>query len=226
MINLRGLRAAAFAAAMNFAAGPATAASTPVADWPMDETFGTTMLDSSGNDNDGPTYDVVTSGAGYVFNGKSSKVVVPHSATLSPGSSNFSFSIQMQTNRIPPSGTDYDLLRKGLSSTSGGEYKLEIINSNGIGKAYCLVKDKTGRSAEVTGTTNVADGKLHTLTCSKTENSVTLKVDDLTARKKSASLGSITNTRELVIGARASTGTGTSNDWYNGTIRSAAVSVG
>jgi hypothetical protein len=225
MINARGLRAAAFAAAINLAAGPANA-STAVAAWPMDETFDTTMADSSGNDNDGATYDVVTSGAGYIFNGKSSKIVVPHNSTLSPGGGDFSFTVQVQTNRVPPSGSDYDLLRKGLSSTSGGEYKLEIINSNGVGKAYCLVKDKTGRSAEVTGTTNVADGELHTLTCTKTSSYVSLKVDDLAARKKSASLGSITNTRELVIGARASSGTGTSNDWYNGTMRSAGVSVG
>lgn len=217
---------AAGAAALNLAAAPAMATSTPVAMWPMDETFGTTMTDTTTNGNNGTTFDIVTSGGGYIFNGVSSKVVVPDSATLNPGTVNFSYSVQVQTDRIPPTGTDYDLMRKGVSTTPGGEYKLEIINSGGIAKAYCLVKDAAGHSAAIAGTTNLADGLVHTLTCSKTPTRLTLQVDALSPRKKYRTLGSFSNIEELVIGARTSTVTDPTGDWYSGTLRSASVSVG
>src|SRR5438094_9960378 len=110
---------------------PAYAASTIAAQWSMDDSSSTTMIDSSSNHNAGTLYSVVTAGAGYVFNGTSSKVVVPDSPSLNPGTRDFSFTVQVQTDRIPPSGTDYDLLRKGLSTTAGGDYKVEVINSNG-----------------------------------------------------------------------------------------------
>jgi hypothetical protein len=196
--------------------------------WAMDETFGTTMADSSGHGNNGTTYNVVTSGGGYVFNGTTSKVVVPSSATLNPGTQDFSYSVQVQTDRIPPGDTDYDLLRKGLSSTKGGEYKVEIINSNGIAKASCVVKDGGGRSAGISGTTNLADGALHTLTCSKTATRLTLKVDSLPLRTKTVTnpLRSISNSVQLLIGAKSSTGVGATNDWYTGVMRSATVSIG
>lgn len=221
-----GFKAAAAISAMTLMSAPAAAASTLAALWNMDETFGTTMNDSSGNGNNGTTYDVVTSASGYVFNGTTSKVVVPDSPTLNPGVSNFSYTVQIQTDRVPPSGTDYDVLRKGLAATEGGEYKIEIINSNGIGKAYCVVKDAAGHIGAIAGTTNVADGAVHTLTCSKLANRVSLKVDGLALRKKYVSLGSIFNTAELLIGARTSTDTDTTNDWYTGTVRSASISVG
>ena len=127
--------------------GSALGASTSGATWKMDELSGTTMLDSSGNGNTGRTSDVAMTASGYTFNGSSSKVVVPSSASLNPGASDFSYSVRLQTSRVPPSGTDYDLIRKGVSSTSGGEYKLEVVSSNGLGKAFCLLKDTSGVSA-------------------------------------------------------------------------------
>jgi hypothetical protein len=220
------LKSAALATALALAAVPAWATTVIAAQWNMDETFGTTMTDSSGNGNDGTTYNVGTSGSGYIFDGSTSMVVVPDSPTLNPGTSNFSYSVQIQTDRIPPSGTDYDVLRKGLADAIGGEYKIEIINNNGIGEAYCRIKDAAGHIGAIGGTTDVSDGALHTLTCSKLGNRVTLKVDGLALRKKYVSLGSISNTADLMIGARTTTVTDVTNDWYSGTMRSAKVTVG
>jgi hypothetical protein len=216
------------AAAITLGAGPAAAASTLVASWQMNETSGTTMVDSSGNGNDGTTYNVTRLGSGgYSFNGTTSKVVVPNSSSLNPGASNFSYSVQVQTSRVPPSGTDYDLIRKGVSSTAGGEYKLEIVNSNNIGKAFCLVKDDTKVTASVKGTTNVADGGLHTLTCNKTSTGVTLVVDGKSWTKTiSAGLGAVMSTAKLTVGVKTSTVTGVGGDFYSGVMRSASVSVG
>jgi hypothetical protein len=211
--------------------GAVTASAAPVdaAVWLMDETSGTTMTDSSGNGNDGTTYNVTMTGdTGYVFDPVArSKVVVPDSPTLDPGDSAFSYSVEMQSVHVPLSGTDYDLMRKGIGSTTGGQYKLEIVYVNGQGRAFCLVKDSLGTTATIKGTTNVTDGQVHTLTCTKTSTSLTLQVDALKPRIKtvSAGIGPISNTSALVIGAKTPTVKGTAGDWYNGTLLQARISV-
>jgi hypothetical protein len=90
------------------------------------------------------------------------------------------------------------------------------------------VKDSRGVGASVKGTTNVTDGKVHTLTCVKTASGLTLKVDALTPRTKTVAggLGSISNTTALVIGAKSRTVTGTAGDWYDGALLEARISVG
>jgi hypothetical protein len=192
----------------------------------MDNTFGTTMTDYSGNGNDGQTTDIVTSGGGYIFNGTSSKAVVPDSPTLNPGTQDFSYSVQVQTDRVPPSGTDYDLMRKGLSGTPGGEFKVELIRSDGKAKAYCLIKDSRGKSASLTGKTDLANNVLHTITCKRTGTSLALKVDSLSSLKKSnISVKSISNTAPLIIGAKTMDGTDVDNDFYIGLMRSATISI-
>ena|SRR5215212_999053 len=208
----------------------ASGASTATAVWLMSETSGTTMTDSSGYGNNGTTDNVTMTGAnGYVFDpAKRSKVVVHDSATLDPGSKTFSYSVKVKTSRVPASGTDYDLLRKGVTATTGGEYKIEILNVNGQGRAFCLVKDSQGVGASIKGTTNVTDGKVHALTCTKTASGLTLKVDGLQARTKTVTggLGSIANASPVVIGAKTATVTGTAGDWYNGALLDARISVG
>jgi hypothetical protein len=221
-----GIGIAATGAAIALAAGPAAAAA-PGAVWNMNETSGTTMVDSSGNGNNGTTYNVGLTGAGYSFNGSTSKVVVPSSSTLNPGTNNFSYSVRVQTSRVPPSGTDYDLIRKGTSSTTGGEYKLEIVYSNGMGKAFCLVKDAGKVSATVKGTANVADGHPHTITCTKTATGLTVN-DGTTARTKTftTAVGSISSTAPLTLSAKTPTITGPAGDWYTGLMINASVSIG
>jgi len=216
-VLLEGLAASSLASA---------AMATTVAQWQMDNTFGTTMEDYSGNGNNGTMYNVVTSGGGYIFDGATSKVVVPNSASLNPGTNNFSFTVQIQTDRVPPPGTDYDLLRKGTSIKTGGEYKAEIVENRGMGKAFCAVKDAAGNVASIRGVTNVADNNLHTITCTKTSTGLTIQVDSLAPRTRSASLtGSINTPKALTIGVKTPTITGVEGDWYSGTFRSATISV-
>ena len=219
-------RASAVAAVLNFAFTSSALAGV-VAQWPMDNDFGTTMADTSGNHNDGTLYNVTTSGSGYMFDGTSSKVVVPNSASLIPGTSDFSYSVQLQSDRIPPQGTDYDVLRKGTSIKTGGEYKLEIVYNRGVGKAYCVVKDAEGHIATKRGTTNVTDGQLHTITCTKTSTGLTLQVDNLAPLTKAATLtGPISNTKPLTLGVKTPSSTGVAGDWYYGVMRSATISIG
>lgn len=219
------------AAALSIAFASAAQATTTVAQWAMDNTFGTTMTDSSGNANDGTAYNIVTSGAGYIFDGQTSKVVVPDSPTLNPGSADFSFSVQVQTSVVPLIGTDYDVLRKGNIGTKGGEYKIEIIRAAGKARAICLVKDSLRHSATINGggstVKNLADNQLHTITCTKTATSLTIQIDAGAPVTKSVSLGSINNTLPLLLGVKTvdAAENDSQNDWYNGAMRNAIITV-
>ncbi|MFY9913615.1 MAG: LamG-like jellyroll fold domain-containing protein [Nocardioidaceae bacterium] len=209
------------AAASVTAAALPGAAATDRARWLLDETVGTIAFDATGNGNNGTAENTVGDGTGYFFNGVNSRVVVPSSESLNPGTAAFSFSVTFSTSVALPAGGDYDLLRKGLASTKGGEYKVEVIQANGKGRALCLVKDAAKKVASIRGTTNLTDGKTHTITCSKTSTGVTMYVDALAPVTKTVpSLGSISNTASLVLGAKAEGG-----DWFNGYLGEASVTA-
>ncbi|MBA2560854.1 MAG: hypothetical protein H0V07_13405 [Propionibacteriales bacterium] len=210
----------------------AAAAATFGAHWAFDEPASpppTTAFDSSGNNNNGTNENIAATGTSYAFNGTSSRVVVPDGSanSLDPGTADFTFSVTVTTD-LPAAGTDYDLLRKGLASTAGGDYKAEILNVNGVPKAFCLVKDSLKRVASVRGGGatghRLDDGFAHTISCVKTSTSVTLTVDPGTAftktyKKTVTTLGSVSNAADLTIGAKSGTG----GDWFSGTMLDAQL---
>jgi hypothetical protein len=108
----------------------------------------------------------------------------------------------------PPSDSvgDYDLIRKGLSNTEGGDYKMEILGS---GKAFCYFRGSSG-SESIENGPNLADGAWHKIQCIKTSSSVSLVVDGK-QYTQSVTVGSISNSAKLAIGAKAEGG-----DWYLG----------
>jgi hypothetical protein len=183
------------------------------------------MTDSSGNANDGTLYNVQTTGTGYMFDGATSKVVVPNSATLNPGSNDFSYLAHVKTSTLPPAGGDYDVIRKGAADTTGGGYRMEIQTHHGLGEAYCSISDSTGHTISVRGNTNIVDGVLHTVTCQKTSSGLTLLVDSLTPQTTSGSIGSISNTKPLLLGVKAPNYTGVGGDWYKGRLRGVTISL-
>jgi hypothetical protein len=189
--------------------------------WHLDESSGTTAFDSSGNGNNGTAENVAMTGSGYVFNGDSSKVVMPTSASLNPGTAAFSFSVTFQSSVAPGAGLDYDLMRKGLTVTKGGEYKIEVLQANGKSRALCVVKDSAKKALQIRGTTNLTDGKVHTITCTRTSSGLTVAVDNLAPRTKAGSTGSISNTAPVSLGAKAEGGADA--DWFDGVILDASV---
>jgi hypothetical protein len=214
---------AVIAAVAGFTTAPAEAA-TARAHWGFNEPgTPTTASDDSGNSNNGTNRAIVGTGDGYTFNGSSSAVIVPNSASLNPGTANFSFAVTLVT-RLPAAGADYDIIRKGLSSTAGGEYKIEIINVKGQAKALCLVKDAAKHIASLRWAPagGLADGRQHTITCSKTATGVTLQVDAFAPRTKTNAngIGSISNTTSLFIGVKTSSG----GDAFEGTLYDARIS--
>ena len=106
-------------------ASPAWAELLKGADWQMNETSGQ-MIDSSANNNDGTPKDVVRTGSAYGFNGSTSYVAVPDSDSLNPEESDITLSAGVKVTDKPMDDDSYDIVRKGLVTTPGGDYKMEI----------------------------------------------------------------------------------------------------
>ena len=199
--------------------------STTAAQWNMDEPTGTTMNDSSGNNNNGTTYNVTMGLAGftvgtgaYGFNGSSSQVIVPNSASLNPGSSNFAIIIHVKMTVRPGTGDfDYDVVRKGNS------YKIEIFPHNGVAQAQCVFKGVltgTVMKANLHAGPDLVDGNWHTITCQKTASTLVLVVDGGTYTK-SVTLGSISNGKSLYLGSKPD-----NTDFFNGVLDDVTITSG
>ena len=195
-------------------------AGTVVGLWHMDENSGSTMQDSSGNGNDGNLTDVTlglpgVSGTAYGFNGSTSLASVPSNDSLNPGNADIVLTAHVKFTG-PFLDDSYDIIRKGKAGTTGGEFKMEILNS---GLLKCVFKgnvrlaDKTAGS----GQPALADGQWHTIRCLKTANTVTVKVDGYSA-SSNESAGSISNTAPLRIGAKVP-----GDDVYNGVMDEVSV---
>lgn len=188
----------------------------------MDEPSGTTTVVDSVGGHDGRATDVVFGepgyqGSAYRFNGTTSIVRVPHGDGLDPGTGAFAFGGWVNFNELPPERT-WDVLRKGVTGTAGGNYKLELFTGNGTARARCVWKDGQGTSISVVRGSNLHDGGWHELTCRRNGSTFSLTVDSATS-SNTASLGSIANTAELTIGAKA-----TDSDVFKGRIDEAWVS--
>lgn len=187
--------------ALLLVASPAWAVLPKAADWQMNETSGQ-MIDSSGNGNDGNPTDVVRTGSTYVFNGSTSRVAVPDNNSLDPVDKE----ITLRASVTVPSGAmnddSYDIVRKGLSGTTGGDYKMEIKRTSDptVGTLNCLFRGNIGRVNRVANV-DIVDGNRHTLECTKTSNSVVAMVDG-ESYSKTGTAGSIANGKEVLVGAK------------------------
>ena len=211
------------------AAGQGTATSAPtapvaapppatgqVALWHMDETSGTVMHDSIGG-HDGTLSNVALglpgfTGTAYGFS--RSFVSVPSAAPLNPGSANITITVHLNTTGAPAT-PDWDLIRKGLFTTAGGEYKVEY---QPTGQASCGFAGSSGSSELIAGP-SLRDGAWHTVQCVKTATAIRLVVDGQTF-SKAATIGSISNSAALVIGARPG------SEFFVGALDEASVRLG
>jgi concanavalin A-like lectin/glucanase superfamily protein len=199
---------------------PASAATT-TALWHMDEGSGSTMIDSSGNGHDGAIHNVTfltpgadATGGAYRFDGSDSRVIVPDSSGLDPGTADISISMVVRFSAVPPQAVgDYDLLRKGGAII----YKVEVVSS---GRAHCRFSGSAGGKG-ITFGPDLADNAWHTITCTKTADSIQLTVDGVTSSRV-ATIGSISNASPLAVGGKAS-GQG---DWYPGDMDEVSVQIG
>lgn len=186
-----------------------------------------TAADASGNGNTGTNFNVQGDGEAYTFNGTDSRVVVPESDTLDPGVADFSFGVTLSMSQPPAVGESFDVLRKGLTTTAGGNYKLEVVHSDGRALARCVVKDANKVVAAIRAAKNLADRARHDVSCHVVGHGVTIVVDGANAGTRTVTtLGSVSNAADVAIGAKAEGTAATGFDWYLGKIYDAWVSKG
>jgi hypothetical protein len=195
----------------------------PTASWQMNETSGNRMADSAGN-HTGTLHDVGFTSAGhdggaYRFNGDSSYVQVPDADDLDPGSGDFTYSAWINTKVLPPDKTS-DIMRKGVSTTSGGDFKLELFPVNGAARARCVIRGSNGE-ATAGGGDKLQDGRWHHLACSREGSTLTLTIDGTKVKSTSKSVGSIKNASDVTIGAKSA-----DQDHFAGLIDQVQIAVG
>jgi hypothetical protein len=222
---------AAFDYAGNFSSPSTQAtASTPsaplAAQWYMDETSGTTMYDSSGNNNNGALYGPVQIGVpgppglgtAYSFNGQSD-VDIPYSTTLVAGAANITISFWFATTSLATSG-DYDLVRMGVYPNP--EYKVELLQTGQIACAF----HGSISSHNATGGTGLADGNWHYVQCIKTASQVQLWIDGTEVKYTNATIGSVSPFQDAFLGAHGNPGTSGGFDWYQGELDDVSIAFG
>jgi hypothetical protein len=121
-------------------------------------------------------------------------VSVPSTSSLNAGSRRIKITIHLQTSSKPAT-PDWDLIRKGVYSSPGGEFKVEYQPS---GQATCAFKGS--KYAELTAGPSLADNKWHTVVCIKEPSSIQLVVDGKIF-SKSVTIGPISNSDPVVLGA-------------------------
>ena len=183
------------------ASGVAWATLVKVADWRMNERSGP-MIDSSGKRNNGSPMYVVRTGSTYRFNGSTSRVAVPDDSSLDPANRAITLVARLRVAGKRLDDDSYDVVRKGVFTTPGGYYKMEIYRTNNpaVGRLHCLFKG-TGGIARKFASPDIVDGRWHTLTCTKTRNSVEARVDGRSFTKRD-SAGSISNASRIMLGAK------------------------
>ena len=223
-----------FTAGFTMFASPASA--TVVAIWHMDEPSGAvTMADSAGTGgtNNGKIGGTVTtgepglvSGNAYSFGGATSYVEVADNGSLDPGAQDMTVSATVRTVGGTMPDDSYDLVRKGLTTTAGGDWKMEIKRASNpaVGKLNCVFKGvmADGRRVPVARIANVNlnDGLQHTVTCKKTPSSVQAIVDGRTFTTSKVT-GWIDNNAGVIVGAKSA-----ADDVLQGTLDEVSVDIG
>jgi hypothetical protein len=160
--------------------------------------------DSSGRGNDGIKQGSTLLGqpgrfgTAYSFEVDGSWVQVASKPALNPGVRDFMISGWVNFPAAPRPGQTFDVFRKGLSYTRGGEYKLEILPE---GRVKCSVKDWRMRTGWVLDRTDIADGRWHRVGCART-GSVWSVVVDGRVSSNAVDLATISNDMALSIGSK------------------------
>ena len=131
---------------------PAAATATGADDlWHLDETSGTTMVDSGRTPHPGTVHNVALGQAGdpgfpgtsYGFDGASSFVSIPDAPDLNAVARDVHIAFSLKTSTVPAQ-PDYDLFRKG--QYPGTEYKLELQPNGQLPPASSVPSRRTERS--------------------------------------------------------------------------------
>ena len=139
-------------------------------------------------------------GTAYSFDYPGSWIQVPSEPALNPYNKDFLFSAWVNFTENPEGRQTADILRKGVSFSVGGVYKLELIAG---GRVRCSAKGaRSVKSYRVLGPEiSLAENQWHYIACARAGSTWSVIVDD-TVSSETANLGSIRNTMPLSIGSK------------------------
>jgi concanavalin A-like lectin/glucanase superfamily protein len=215
-VTVTARNAAGTTQAVSAATAVVPASGAVVALWHMDETSGAVAHDAVGG-HDGSLSGVtlgVPGVAGTAFGFSHGTFTVPSAGALNPGGATLRVTIHVNATATPAT-PDWDLIRKGLATTAGGEYKVEYQPS---GQASCGFVGSSGSNELIAGPA-LNDGLWHTVTCVRNASGIQLVVDGATFSKAGA-VGSISNTADVTIGTRGG------SEFFQGSLDEASISVG
>lgn len=198
----------------------AQAALTVRAQWDMSSL--PTMVDTAGGDNNASTKNITSGGSGlYSFNGRNSLATVPDKANLDPGLATIKLTARVRFSALPPVKDTFDVVRKGVTTTSGGNYKMEIYRrTTGAAVAACSFKGANGVSGQSYGTVNLAGTGFQTITCIKTASTIQVIAAGQT-RTSDKAVGSISNASPVYVG-----GKGDGTDVFDGVLDFVKIEIG
>ena len=161
--------------------------------------------DSSGHHNDGIVIGKPVMGApghqgtAYEFDQPGSFILVPPDQSLSPGPHDFSYSAWVRLTSRPHGHQTFDIVRKGLSYTGLGEFKLEVVDG---GHVRCTAKDDRGETVHITSAgSGLANDQWHHIGCARVGPTWNVVVDDV-VDSKPATLVTLRNTSPVSIGSK------------------------
>ena len=157
----------------------------------------------------------------YTVNGSTSRIAVPDSDSLDPLEKDITLTASVQVTNAPMDDS-YDIVRKGLSASPGGDYKMEIrrASNSTVAKLHCLFKGSGGKVNKV-ARPDIVDGRWHTLECVKTSDSVVVRVDGK-SYTKAGSAGSISSASEVLVGAKK---VKPFDDMFDGSMDSVSIDI-
>ncbi len=180
--------------------------------WEMNEGRGaTTMVDSSGNGNDGVIGSAVRTSVwyqgakGYRWTfasptkppAKPERLILVQNNDLNPGSADYAIELRYRTNQ--PFG---NIIQKGQGGASGGYYKLE----NPKGKIKCVFRGRAANGdwarKQVQSPTALNDNQWHTVRCEREGTKLRLYVDGSLVKTANGSTGTISNNQPVSIGGK------------------------
>ena len=217
-----GAAIAMIAAALSVHSPEASASSSVVGLWHLNEKSGTTAFDRSGKGNKGVISGPVTVGVAghlntaYRFVPKGS-IIVQNASDLVPGRAKIKISYWLKATTLPCCHrTDYDIFTKGDGSSRGGQIKIEVQPN---GQASCMFRGSRG-SKQLERGPNVVDGRWHHVKCVRDGTRIFETVD---GKRFSATkpTGAITTTCRIRLGSHKAGG-----DWYRGVLDEVRYSIG
>jgi hypothetical protein len=201
-----------------------SAAPAVVADWEMNEAFGTTVMHDQTGAHDGVVdpSGVVANGSYYHWQQRCPAclplapervIQVPDSPVLDIPDPSVPYVLEFTYRTRSGFG---NIMQKGQSDTRGGQIKVQLPG----GRVQCLFKGANGvRVGAGSGTRVYDDGNWHTVRCVHTATRVEAWVDGVRVGVKNGSTGPIDNASPWTVGGKLHCDQGqTTCDYYSGDI--------